>query len=89
MSIKQFILAIHKLYPNVEYTSGDIAYDINGNVIEYDKDLVNAEIERSLYKDKRANEYPSFADQLDKIFHDGIDAWKKEIQAIKDKYPKV
>jgi hypothetical protein len=28
------------------------------------------------------------AEQLDKIFHDGIDEWKKEIQAVKDKYPK-
>ena len=36
----------------------------------------------------RLNSYPSIVDQLDKIFHDGVDAWKAEIQAIKDKYPK-
>lgn len=41
------------------------------------------------YQRKRAAEYPEIVDQLDKIFHDGIDAWKEEIQAIKDKYPKV
>ena len=41
------------------------------------------------YQRQRASEYPSIVDQLDKIFHDGIDAWKEEIQAIKDKYPKV
>ena len=36
----------------------------------------------------RANEYPSIADQLDKIYHSGIDEWKKIIKTTKDKYPK-
>jgi hypothetical protein len=40
------------------------------------------------YKRKRANEYPTIADQLDDIFHNGIDAWKATIQVTKDKYPK-
>tara|TARA_R100000734_G_C3258396_1_gene57813 strand:+ start:298 stop:630 length:333 start_codon:yes stop_codon:yes gene_type:complete len=40
------------------------------------------------YAQKRVNEYPSTEDQLDKIFHEGVDAWKKQIQAIKDKHPK-
>ena len=40
------------------------------------------------YKTARANEYPSFADQLDDIFHNGLDAWKATIQETKDKYPK-
>jgi len=36
----------------------------------------------------RANEYPSFADQFDMIYHQGIDAWKAKIEEIKAKYPK-
>ena len=40
------------------------------------------------YSELRAVEYPSFADQFDIIFHNGLDAWKVEIQAVKDKYPK-
>ena len=40
------------------------------------------------YKEQRASEYPSMADQLDDIFHNGIDGWRTSIQAIKDKYPK-
>ena len=40
------------------------------------------------YQRQRAAEYPSYADQFDQIFHDGIDAWKLSIQAVKDKYPK-
>ena len=40
------------------------------------------------YKSKRAAEYPSIPDQLDDIFHNGLDAWKATIQETKDKYPK-
>jgi len=39
-------------------------------------------------QDNRRKEYPSVADQLDKIYHDGINEWKKVIKATKDKYPK-
>ena len=40
------------------------------------------------YKDLRAQDYPSIADQLDTIFHTGLDGWKEQIQAVKTKYPK-
>jgi hypothetical protein len=41
------------------------------------------------YKEVRAKAYPVMSEQLDKIFHEGIDAWKAEIQAIKDVHPKA
>jgi len=40
------------------------------------------------YAELRAAAYPSIQDQLDTIFHYGLDAWKAEIQAVKDLYPK-
>lgn len=40
------------------------------------------------YARDRKAVYPKLEDQLDKIFHEGIDAWKADIQAVKDKYPK-
>ena len=40
------------------------------------------------YVDKRAAAYPSIADQLDTIYHEGIDAWKADIAAVKQEYPK-
>jgi hypothetical protein len=40
------------------------------------------------YKELRAAEYPSIVDQLDKIYHTGIDGWKTDIKVVKDKYPK-
>ena len=41
------------------------------------------------YTEARREEYPPIVDQLDKIYHDGIDAWKADIKVIKDKYPKT
>ena len=82
------IQCLIKLYPQVVTTRNDVAYDIDGNEVAYDKTAVQALTDSFAYQQKRANEYPSFADQFDTIFHDGIDAWKAQIQAIKDKYPK-
>ena len=41
------------------------------------------------YKAVRGEAYPLMTDQLDKIFHEGIDAWKADIQAVKDAHPKA
>lgn len=41
------------------------------------------------YKAVRGEAYPLITDQLDKIFHEGIDAWKADIQAVKDAHPKA
>ena len=46
------------------------------------------DLENDSYKSKRRAEYPSLVDQLDDIYHNGIDGWKATIKAIKDKYPK-
>ena len=40
------------------------------------------------YQRDRAEAYPSIADQLDDLYHNGIDGWKTTIKAVKDKYPK-
>ena len=48
----------------------------------------DAESEAVAYKWKREREYPEIVDQLDDIYHNGIDAWKATIKATKDKYPK-
>ena len=41
------------------------------------------------YQRQRAAEYPSQPEQFDKIYHSGLTAWKTEITAVKDKYPKT
>ena len=80
--------AILALNPSVVTIRSDIAYDVNDNVVAYDKSAVAAYVAANEYKSKRAAEYPNVADQLDTLFHEGIDGWKETIQAVKTKYPK-
>lgn len=40
------------------------------------------------YQRQRQAEYPSIVDQLDDIYHNGVDGWKATIKAVKDKYTK-
>ena len=49
---------------------------------------LKAEWEAQKYQRDRATEYPAIAEQLDDIYHNGVDEWKKTIKAVKDKYPK-
>jgi predicted metalloendopeptidase len=81
--------AIRAIYSQVVIIDdGTGAFDAQGNKVEIDMALVDAWVDPDTYKFQRAAEYPSIVDQLDKIFHDGIDEWKETIQAVKDKYPK-
>jgi hypothetical protein len=59
-----------------------LSSDINGKPILVDK------IDDRTYNQKRQQEYPSIADQLDTLYHKGYDGWKAEIEAVKNKYPK-
>jgi hypothetical protein len=81
--------AIYALYPQVviinEITG---AFDAQGNKVTIDIDAVNAWVDPNAYKQQRAQAYPSMADQLDLIYHEGIDAWKAQIAAVKQEYPK-
>jgi hypothetical protein len=79
---------IFKLYPQIVTIRGDVAYDADDNIVEYDPALVDAEIAKTEYQRQRAAEYPSFADQFDLLYHGGYDSWKAAIDAVKTKYPK-
>lgn len=81
-------IAIYKLNPTVVTMNGDKAFDANGNPVQYDETVVQSYMDANVYKYKRAAEYPPITDQLDLLYHGGMDAWKTAIQAVKDKYPK-
>jgi hypothetical protein len=57
------------------------------DILAKQKELVTA-YDKAKYQRDRAEAYPSIADQLDDIYHNGVDEWKKTIKAVKDKYPK-
>jgi len=56
--------------------------------IETKQAELQAEYDAKEYQRDREKEYPSIADQLDDIYHNGIDGWKATIKVTKDKYPK-
>ena len=65
----------------------DIAEPTDEQLASYET-AGNTEEALQIILNNRANDYPSIADQLDKIYHSGLNEWKKVIKATKDKYPK-
>ena len=91
------IKAIQSLRPNSEWTmTGDVIDWLDSNTTCPTESEIQAEITRlqteydaKEYQRKRSSEYPSWQKQLEKIYDDGIDAWKTEmVDPIKAKYPK-
>jgi hypothetical protein len=81
--------SIYATHPTVVTIRGDVAYDKDENIVEYNEATVQAYIDANAYKGLRQKEYPSIPDQLDTLYHSGLDAWKAQIKTVKDKYPKV
>ena len=92
------IKAILKINPNAQVSVN--ADDINQITwlnettpiskadIEAKQAELQTEYDNNKYQRDRAAEYPSMADQLDDIYHNGVDGWKATIKVTKDKYPK-
>ena len=90
MDLHKAIRTIHNEVVTINGNTQEtiVATDINGNEININWLQVNSWTDSDEYKYKRELEYPSMADQLDNIYHNGIDAWKATIKITKDKYPK-
>jgi hypothetical protein len=85
------IPALYTLYPQVTNTSGDVAYDADGNEVAYDKSAVQAYVDAHAYIAKRAKEYPPITDWLDGMVKGDqaqIDKYIADCLATKAKYPK-
>ena len=84
--------AIRKAYPDaLVINDGTGIFDKDGKFITVEQSKIDAariELSKLDYQWKRADEYPSVVDQLDLIYHSGIDAWKAKIKETKDKFPK-
>jgi len=90
-ALGQFNLGIHQwwgwkdlekaqTYDNVEV--------LNETATMPTKEEVNAKIAELTVIENRQNAYPPIVDQLDEIYHNGIDAWKVIIKKVKDDNPK-
>ena len=89
--------AIQSLKPNAQFVmskdeitawhSEDITKPTEEEITA-EQERLQAEYDANEYQRNRAAEYPSVIDQLDDIYHNGIDGWKATIKETKDKYPK-
>ena len=88
--------ALQSLKPKAEWVlRGDTLEWLDGSQTEPTQAEIDAEVVRlqgvydgNAYQRSRATEYPQIVDQLDDIYHNGIDGWKATIKVTKDKYPK-
>ena len=88
--------ALTVLTPTAKYTvSGTTIIWNDSDVAQPSDSAIDAEIAKqksdytaTAYQRNRKAEYPELAEQLDEIYHNGIDSWKTEIKKVKDKYPK-
>lgn len=90
--------AIRKAYPTVITIDDDsnAILDIDSNQVTVEQSKIDAarvtldaEYAKIKYKEQRLFEYPNWADQLDYIYHNGIEKWKTDIvDPVKAKYPK-
>ena len=88
--------AIMKINPDAKFAQkadGSIEWlegtaEISKADIEAKQAELQTAYDNNKYQRDRKVEYPSIVDQLDDIYHNGIDGWKATIKATKDKYPK-
>ena len=92
------IKSIRAINPNAKVTvysedGENIVWDAGttpiskADILAKQKEL-QADYDAKAYQRSRVAEYPYIQDQLDDIYHNGVDEWKKTIKAVKDKYPK-
>ena len=80
------ITVIDENFDNITWHEG--TDEISKSDIEAKMAELKAAYDAKEYQRKREPEYPSIEDQLDDLYHNGIDGWKTTIKVTKDKYPK-
>jgi len=80
------------LYPTAKWTLNGDTYEgltwLSEDVAKPSEQELTSWIDPYAYKEQRAKAYPSIPDQLDLLYHGGLDAWKAAIDAVKQEYPK-
>ena len=90
--------ALVKINPEIKFTYIAEDYDrlkilsdhSKPTKAEIDSEIVKlqAQFDSEHYKLQRQAEYPSWQEQMDLLYHGGVDALKAELKKTKDKFPK-
>ena len=93
--MKTTIDALLSLKPDAEWTLRDDVLEwldteqTEPTDIEIQTEIGKLKYLEGIQQYQQDRVYPPMGEQLDNIFHNGIDAWKVDIQAVKDAHPKV
>ena len=84
--------AIRKAYPDVVTIDDDKgAFTADGTKVTLEQSKIDAsriELDKLVYQYDRRKAYPDWSEQLDYIYHNGIEKWKTDIvDPVKNKYP--
>ena len=88
--------ALVSIRPNAKwvYVNGELEWQDTEQTQPTDAEIqaevsrLQAERDDNQYQRDRASEYPSIEDQLDDLYHNGVEGWKANIKAVKDAHPK-
>jgi hypothetical protein len=90
--------AIYNTHTDVVSIRSEVPYDVNGNEVTIDQELVNAELatlqaeyDNAQYARDRAEAYPSLTDQADMQYWDSVNdttTWQDAVAAVKAEFPK-
>ena len=72
---------------NIEFIEGFTNLPTEEQVQAKLKEL-QADYDAKQYQRDRAADYPSWQEQMDLLYHGGVDALKAELKKTKDKFPK-
>lgn len=75
-------------YEGIKWAENYSGYKPSKEEFENKKIELENQYDYNEYQRERVKEYPSFAEQFDILYHGGYDAWKAEIDKVKEKYPK-
>ena len=85
----QFLVVVGADETNTAINSSDpkdfgVAWD---EIVAKQKELQD-DYDSKKYQRDRASDYPPLAEQIDLLYHGGLDALKAELKKTKDKFPK-
>ena len=87
LELKQWDANHSSVWREIVSRFGQADYD-DETLREKHKATLKAEWDAQEFSRNRKQEYPSIGDQLDMLYHQGIDGWKTEIKKVKDQFPK-
>ncbi len=101
MKRPQYNHVLNSEYPNLNWElEGDYEYEKiqwhlsegqtppSKEVLESKLTKLQADYDSKKYQRDRAVAYPPLGEQMDILYHGGVDALKAELKKTKDKYPK-